>query len=67
MIEEVIRHRLGVPKLAHPYFDDVDMVGPGEETILGAALGGAYTIDDLIEVAPTRTPEPGSRQPCSSV
>jgi hypothetical protein len=31
MIEEVIRHRLDVPKLAHPYFDDVDMVGPGED------------------------------------
>ena len=26
-------------------------LGPGEETILEAALGGAYTIDDLIEVA----------------
>ena len=51
MIEEVIRHRLGVPEHEHPYLDDVDMVGPGEETILGAALGGAYTIDDLIEVA----------------
>ena len=34
MIEEVIRHRLGVPKHEHPYFDDVDMVGPGEETYL---------------------------------
>jgi len=51
MIEEVIRHRLGVPEHEHPYFDDIDMVGPGEETILGAALGGSYTIDDLIEVA----------------
>ncbi|MGB7825892.1 MAG: hypothetical protein WBL86_06185 [Pseudolabrys sp.] len=51
MIQEVIRHRLGVPEHEHPYFDDVDMVGPGEETILGAALGGSYTIDDLIEVA----------------
>ena len=27
MIEEVIRHRLGVPEHEHPYFDDVDMVG----------------------------------------
>jgi hypothetical protein len=51
MIEEVIRHRLGVPEHGHPYFDDVHMVGPGEETILEAALGGSYTIDDLIEVA----------------
>jgi hypothetical protein len=51
MIQEVIRHRLGVPEHQHPYFDDVDMVGPGEETILEAALGGAYTIDDLIEVS----------------
>jgi hypothetical protein len=51
---EVIRHRLGVPEHQHPYFDDVDMVGPGEETILEAALGGAYTIDDLIEVSRRR-------------
>jgi hypothetical protein len=26
MIEEVIRHRLGVPEHEHPYFDDVDML-----------------------------------------
>ena len=45
---------VGVPEHEHPYFDDVDMVGPGEETILGAALGGSYTIDDLIEVARPR-------------
>ena len=35
MIEEVIRHRLGVPKLEHPYFDDVDMVGPAKKRYLG--------------------------------
>lgn len=27
MIQEVIRHWLGVPEHEHPYFDDVDMVG----------------------------------------
>jgi hypothetical protein len=35
MIQEVIRHRLGVPEHEHLYFDDLNMVGPGEKRYLG--------------------------------
>lgn len=52
MLGAVIRHRLGLPQnRTHPYFDHIDMVGPGEETILSSALGGRHTIDDLIKIA----------------
>jgi hypothetical protein len=54
MLGAVIRHRLGVSqRRSHPYFDDVDMVGPREKTIMPMALASMYTIDDLIEVAKT--------------
>jgi hypothetical protein len=51
MLGDVICHRLGVVRDVHPYFDDVDMVGPGEETIMPMALYGRFTIDDLIDAA----------------
>jgi hypothetical protein len=35
----VIRHRLGVPKHEHPYFDDVDMHDCGAHGLRNAFLG----------------------------